>query len=60
MDEYFVKYPRMYVIVENMEKPPFSTDTKLGIAINIGHINHLRATRILFDILENHIFEWWD
>jgi hypothetical protein len=60
LDEYFVKYPRIYIIVENMEKPPFSTDTKLGIAINIGHINHLRATRILFDILENHIFEWWD
>ena len=59
-DDYFVKYPRIYIAVENMEKPSFLKDTKLGMAINIGFINHIRAKKLLFKILEENIEKWWD
>jgi hypothetical protein len=35
-------------------------DTKDGIAINMSHINHLRAKKLLFSILEENIERWWD
>ncbi len=38
----------------------FPKDTKDGIAINISHINHLRAKKLLFNILEENIERWWD
>lgn len=60
LDDYFVKYPRIYIVVESMDKPPFKKDTKLGMAINMAHINHLRARKLLFNILENNIERWWD
>ena len=59
-DNYFVKYPRICVAVEAMEKPPFKKDTTVGIAINMAHVNHLRARRLLFNILEENIEKWWD
>ena len=59
-DEYFIKYPRIWVAVNTMKDPPFKKDTKAGIAINIAHINHLRARRLLFNILEENIEKWWD
>jgi hypothetical protein len=43
-----------------MKKPPFKKKTKAGVAINIAHINHLRAKRLLFSILEENIEKWWD
>ena len=59
-DDYFVKYPRIWVTVKAMKKPPFKKKTKAGIAINIAHINHLRARKLLFNILEENIERWWD
>jgi hypothetical protein len=59
-DNYFIKYPRIYIAVDNMNKPPFHKDTKLGMAINIGFINHIRAKKLLFKILEENIERWWD
>jgi hypothetical protein len=59
-DGYFKKYPLVYKRVIAMDKPLFKCDNKLGIALNIAHINHLRAKRILFKILENDIERWWD
>jgi len=59
-DNYFKKYPLIYKKVVAMDKPPFKCDTKLGIALNIAHINHNRAKALLFKILENSIETWWD
>jgi hypothetical protein len=59
-DEYFMKYPRIWVAVKAMKKTPFKKKTKAGIAMNIAHINHLRARRLLFNILEENIERWWD
>ena len=39
---------------------PFKTDNKRGVAMNIGYINHNRAKKLLFNILENNIERWWD
>ena len=59
-DEYFKKYPLIHKKVINMEKTPFRKDDKCGIAINIGRINHDRAKKLLFKILEKNIESWWD
>jgi hypothetical protein len=60
LDEYFKKYPLIYKKVVNAEKNIFRIDDKRGIAMNIGHINHQRAKKLLFNILENNIECWWD
>ena len=59
-DEYFKKYPLIHKKVINMKKTPFRKDDKCGIAINIAHINHGRAKKLLFKILEKNIERWWD
>ena len=35
-------------------------DNKQIIAMNIGHINHDRARKLLFKIMEESIESWWD
>ena len=59
-DDYFKKYPRIYKQVMNTEKSPFTKDTKFGIAMNIGLINHTKAKKLLFKLMETHIDRWWD
>jgi len=59
-DSYFAKYPRIYKQVMKMDNPPFRKNSKNGIAINIAHINHNRARKLLFKILESEIERWWD
>jgi hypothetical protein len=59
-DEYFKIYPRIYKQVINAEKTIFSTDDKKGIAMNMAHINHQRALKLLFKVMENNILKWWD
>lgn len=59
-DDYFKKYPRIYKQVINSDKTPFRRETKAGIAMNIAHINHDRARKLLFNILEKNIELWWD
>lgn len=62
-DDYFKKYPLIYKRVLNSEGP-FSRegreDDKQIIAMNIGQINHERARKLLFKIMEGHIERWWD
>lgn len=61
LDDYFRKYGRIYKYVMNTtDKLPVSTETKRGIAINIAHINHKRAKKLLFKIMEENIDGWWD
>ena len=58
--DYFNKYPLIYNQVITANKTPFIRDEKIGIAINIGHINHKRALNLLFKMLKNNIERWWD
>jgi len=59
-DDYFKKYPRIYKQVMQMDKTPFYRSEKCGIAMNMGHINHKRAKKLLFKLMETRIEEWWD
>lgn len=64
-DDYFKKYPRIYKQVIN-GKGIFTLngenqiEIKQKIAMNIGYINHERARKLLFNIMENNIEGWWD
>jgi hypothetical protein len=59
-DNYFVKYPNIYKRVINTKKSIFKKDEKSGIAMNMAHINHERAIKLLFNIMEKNIERWWD
>ena len=61
-DDYFKKYPLIHKRVLNGEgwlKIEDFTD-KHRIASNIAHINHKRARKLLFKIMEQNIEGWWD
>lgn len=64
-DSYIKKYPLIEKRVMNGEGV-FSLDgedsleIKQKLAMNIGHINHERARKLLFKIMEQHIERWWD
>lgn len=53
-DEFFKKYPLVYRCVPDLNAP------KSRIAIQIAHMNHKRARKLLFNILEKNIEGWWD
>jgi len=61
-DDYFAKYPLIYKRVINGEGvfKLEGTDDKQRIAMNIAHINHDRARKLLFKIMEQNIERWWD
>ena len=63
-DDYFKKYPLVYKRVLAGEGPfqpiSFKQEDKQRIAMNIGHINHNRARKMLFKIMEQNIEKWWD
>ena len=63
-DDYFKKYPLVYKRVLAGEGPfqpiSFKQEDKQRIAMNIGHINHDRARKLLFKIMEQNIEKWWD
>lgn len=61
-DDYFAKYPLIHKRVlagEGIFTPSHDND-KQRIAMNIAHINHDRARKLLFKIMEQHIERWWD
>ena len=61
-DDYFAKYPLIYKRVMNGEgwlKIEDENDKHL-IASNIAPINHDRARKLLFKIMEQEIERWWD
>jgi hypothetical protein len=51
-DDYFKKYSRIYKSIDDKE-------CKVAAAIKISTINHNRAKKLLFKILENNIENWW-
>jgi hypothetical protein len=64
-DEYFAKYPLVYKKVMKGEgvftlNGRNESDMKRVIAQNIAHLNHDRARKLLFKIMEQNIEGWWD
>ena len=61
-DDYFAKYPLIYKRVINGEGvfKLDGTNDKQRIAMNIAHINHDRARKLLFNLMEQNIEGWWD
>lgn len=63
-DDYFKKYPLIYKQVIRLgEKNIFPIkykEDKKKIAMNIGFINHKRAKKLLFKILEQNVEGFWD
>jgi len=62
-DDYFAKYPLIYKRVINGEgvfNLEGREDDNQVIAMNIAHINHNRARKLLFKIMEQNIEGWWD
>jgi nitrate reductase beta subunit len=55
-DDYFKKYPLIYKKV--LSKEP--TADKDRIAFHMARINHDRARKLLFTLLERNIEGWWD
>jgi len=62
-DDYFKKYPLIYKRVMNGDgvfNLEGREDDKHVIAMNIAHLNHDRARKLLFKIMEENIEGWWD
>lgn len=65
-DDYFKKYPLVYKQVLNgkgvfnIDNRDSEEETKQVIAMNIAHINHDRARKLLFKLMEDNIERWWD
>jgi len=53
LDEYFKKYPLIY------KQLKYDSDRR-RVALRMGSINHNRARKLLFKILEQNIEKWWD
>lgn len=61
-DDYFKKYPLIYKRVlkgEGAFGRDGREDDKQIIAMNIAHINHDRARKLLFKLMEENIERWW-
>jgi len=62
-DDYFKKYPLVYKRVmsgEGMFSLEGREDDKQRIAMNIAHLNHERAHKLLFKVMQENIESWWD
>jgi hypothetical protein len=64
-NDYFKKYPLVYKRVINGEgifkfDNVVDVENKKRIAMNIAHVNHDRARKLLFKIMEENIEGWWD
>ena len=60
-DDYFKKYPLIYkrvLVGEGVFGREGREDDKQIIAMNIGHINHDRARKLLFKLMEQNIERW--
>jgi len=62
-DGYIKKYPLIEKRVmkgEGVFGREGGEDDKQIISMNIGHINHDRARKLLFKLMEENIEKWWD
>jgi hypothetical protein len=58
LDDYFNKYPLVYkeVVCQHIHNNP----DKYRIAMYMSRINHDRARKLLFKLIEENIEGWWD
>jgi hypothetical protein len=58
LEDYFNKYPLIYkeVVSQHIHKNP----NKSRIAIYMSRMNHDRARKLLFKLMERNIERWWD
>ena len=55
LPEYFAKYPNDYRRLSEKWK-----ETELTSALMMSSNRHMRATKILFEIISTNIYGWWD
>jgi len=62
LNEYFNKYPLVYNYVVTKHDLVESDDheTKRKIAYYMSKVNHERARKLLFKVMERNIERWWD
>lgn len=59
-DDYFIKYKRIHnYVVSTNDKLPLSNENSYNIAFNISHVNHERAKKLLYKILNEYLETWW-
>ncbi len=60
--KYFEKYPLIYKYVSKTpkQKDVFNNDYDNSIVLSMGMVNHQRAKKLLFKLLNEHIEKWWD
>jgi hypothetical protein len=61
-NDYFKKYPLIYKKILNGKGAweEVNEYDKMSVAMNISQINHIRARKLLFKIMEQNIEKWWD
>lgn len=57
LDDYFKKYPLTY---KKISKTMDEDSSRTRIAIYMGHERHAKAKRLLFNVLNKHIENWWN
>ena len=61
-DDYFKKYPLIYkqILKGKSAWKEVNEYDKMSVAMNIGHINHNRARKLLFKLMEQNVEKWWN
>jgi hypothetical protein len=57
LDDYFKKYPLVY---KRVVKKLDDDSSRTRIALYMGHEQHAKAKRLLFNVLNKHIENWWN
>ena len=57
LDDYFKKYPLTY---KKILKTMGEDSSRTRIALYMGHERHAKAKRLLFNVLNKHIENWWN
>jgi endonuclease III-like uncharacterized protein len=59
LDEYFKKYPLLKKQAEQHHFYKQNPD-RATLAISMGLIQHDRAKRLIFELLNHHVQKWWE
>jgi hypothetical protein len=59
LDEYFKKYP---LLKKQSEQHPFykQNPNRVTLAISMGMIEHDKAKRLIFELLNRNVQKWWE
>jgi hypothetical protein len=59
LDQYFAKYPLLKKRALNHKIYKENPDS-VSLAMAMGFIQHKRAKRLIFELLNRHIDKWWE